>query len=91
MAGKTTLGGWGWQHQRKRAWWAPRVAAGGVDCARCGEPIIPGEPWDLGHADHDRNQYNGPEHRGCNRSAGAWQRQHGPLVPVDPDPKPWHE
>jgi hypothetical protein len=39
-----------------------------VDCARCGERIEPGEPWDLGHDDVDRSRYTGPEHRRCNRS-----------------------
>ena len=44
------------------------VAAGLVNCARCGELIEPGTPWDLGHAD-DGLDYNGPEHAYCNRSA----------------------
>ena len=39
-----------------------------VGCARCGEAIKPGAPWDLGHVDGtDRMLYSGPEHRRCNR------------------------
>jgi hypothetical protein len=75
MAGLTTARGYGWRHQRVRAAWRPRVDAGLVDCARCGEPIVPGEPWDLGHDDVDRSRYQGPEHRACNRSAGAGRRR----------------
>jgi hypothetical protein len=31
--------------------------------------------WDLGHSDFGRNTYAGPEHRYCNRSAGARKKQ----------------
>ena len=59
-------------HDRLRDWWKPRVAAGTVDCWRCGHRIRPDEPWDLGHDDHDRSKYRGPEHAGrCNRSAAG--------------------
>lgn len=70
----TTGRGYGWEHQQRRARWAPKVAAGGVACARCGEFIAPGAPWDLGHDDSDpsKRTYSGPEHANhCNRSAGA--------------------
>lgn len=72
MKGNTTARGYGAEHQRLRAYWAPQVAAGRVVCWRCGEVIRPGEPWDLGHNDADRTKYEGPEHRGrCNRSVGG--------------------
>lgn len=81
-----------------RAHWAHRLAAiwAGTDpeltqwiCRKCNEPILPGQPWDLGHlldqATHGPNTHNlEPEHRGqCNRAAGArlrWQRTQ-PLPP----------
>lgn len=66
--GGTTARGYGWKHQQERAEWAPEVAAGRVTCWRCGEPILPNEAWDLGHADEDRSITRGPEHaRRCNR------------------------
>ena len=67
----TTERGYGVEHQAERERWRPDVEAGLVDCWRCGDRIQPGRPWDLGHDDHDRTQYAGPEHRGCNRKAGA--------------------
>ena len=61
--------GYGTAHRRLRDEWAPRVAAGGVMCARpsCGKPIHPGEAWDLGHVD-GTSHYWGPEHRACTRA-----------------------
>lgn len=67
----TTERGYGAAHQRLRAQWAPKVATGTVRCARCHKLIRPDDLWDLGHHDRDRSQYQGPEHRSCNRSAGA--------------------
>jgi hypothetical protein len=59
--------------QGMRARYARLVEAGQAICARCRRPIFPGEPWDLGHVDGDRSRYAGPEHRRCNRHAGAKQ------------------
>lgn len=60
--------GYGEFHQAARKRLAPMVAAGGARCWRCGEPILPAEPWDLGHLDGDRTRYGGPEHARCNRA-----------------------
>jgi hypothetical protein len=58
----TTDRGYDGRHKRERARWKPKVERGEIDCARCGEPIQPDEPWDLGHTD-DRTGWTGPEHR----------------------------
>jgi hypothetical protein len=68
--GTTASRGYGAAHKAERDRWTARVDAGLVDCARCGQPIEPGRPWDLGHND-DRTGWTGPEHRTCNRVAGA--------------------
>jgi hypothetical protein len=69
--GETSARGYGSAHQKLRARWRIEVDAGRVDCARCGKPIVPGTPWDLGHDDESgRQAYRGPEHRICNRRAG---------------------
>lgn len=60
--------GYGWAHTKVRRSLAPLVDAGHAICARCGEPIAAGAPWDLGHDDLDRSLYSGPEHRRCNRA-----------------------
>ncbi|OZF33185.1 hypothetical protein CH296_11150 [Rhodococcus sp. 14-2496-1d] len=60
--------GYGVEHDRLRAQWKPRVATGNVRCSRCSKLIAASEPWDLGHDDHDRTKWNGPEHEACNRA-----------------------
>jgi hypothetical protein len=61
---------------RLRAHWRPAIAAGVVNCPRCGDPIRPNQDWDLGH-DHDLALGGDPagtmvpEHSRCNRRAGA--------------------
>lgn len=67
----TTERGYGNDHQKTRAKWAPFVAQGIVRCWRCKRLIAPGSPWDLGHDDHDRTIYRGPEHVRCNRGTST--------------------
>lgn len=59
-----------------RARLAPLVASGSALCSRCLEPIHPDEPWDAGHIDDlalggAADGPVAPEHRSCNRRAGA--------------------
>lgn len=60
--GTTSSRGYGRQHQALRNKLKPHVASGKANCARCGQPILPTQRWDLGHDDNDRTRYNGPEH-----------------------------
>lgn len=81
---------------RLRATWSARVEAGQVDCARCGRTILPGQPWDLGHA-VDRamggRDSDGlyPEHARCNRAAGGRLAQAMTRRPRPPtvSRRPW--
>ena len=66
---------YGPDHWRLRAILAPEVEAGLRDCAYCGERILPGEAWDLGHREN-RLGYNGPEHARCNRATAARRQRH---------------
>lgn len=68
--GTRTQRGYGADHARLRARWAPLVATGLVACTRCHLLIGPGEPWHLDHTD-DRTGYRGPSHARCNVSAGG--------------------
>ena len=70
-SGSTKQRGYGNAHRKLRKQWELRVATGVIDCWRCGQRIGRGDDWDLGHDDADRSKYRGPEHIGCNRSAGA--------------------
>lgn len=57
--------GYGAEHQKLRAQLKRDVVdPGHAYCWRCGGWINSDEPWDLGHDDHDRTKYRGPEHRG---------------------------
>ena len=53
-----------------------QIEDGGVPCARCPFPILPGQRWDIGHT-IDRaiggTDADGlsPEHARCNRAAGG--------------------
>src|SRR4051794_14389578 len=82
---KTAARGYGGRHQQLRAQFAPRVATGGVRCARCGEPIRPGEAWDLGHVDGDKSRYQGPEHARCNRATAGRRPWMPPAADEEPE------
>jgi len=66
----TVARGYGPTHKQARVRWAPLVAQEIIACARCMQPILAGQPWDLDH-DASRTGYLGPSHRACNRSAGG--------------------
>ena len=73
--GSTHARGYGRAHQQLRQQWELRVRTGLVVCHRCDLPIKRSDEWDLGHDDHDRTKYTGPEHAECNRRAGGQEAQ----------------
>src|SRR5262245_1258994 len=79
---------YGRAHARARAKIAPLVLAGGVRCARCGDPIATSEQWDLGNVAGDPSRYAGPEHAVCNRATNGRDRfrQLAPVVEDLPEP-----
>jgi len=78
--------GYDYKHEKLRKQLAPDVEAGRKNCWRCGERILAGEPWDLGHSDEDRTKYMGPEHQRCNRATAGRQTQfNGPPVDTSRD------
>src|SRR5947207_862422 len=84
----TTERGYGAGHQAARARVEPFVLAGGARCARCGEQIVPGEPWHLDHRDDGRG-YLGPSHSRCNLHVGGVEgaRRRWQALPA-PEPVP---
>jgi hypothetical protein len=48
-----------------------RALALGSPCVRCGQPLLPGQSFDLDHDDDNPRRYRGVAHSSCNRSAGA--------------------
>jgi hypothetical protein len=66
--GGTTKGGWGSKHQKLRAVLLP--SAYGKPCARCGQPMLPGQELHLDHND-DRTGWIGFSHARCNVRAAA--------------------
>ena len=61
-------------HHQKREMLKPFVASGEVGCAHCGELILPGDEWDLGHSQDRRT--SAPEHRRCNRATARRRLRH---------------
>ncbi len=66
---------YGYAHQQLRKVVAAQVAAGGVRCWRCGQPIDPAGPFDLGHREGGgADEYAGPEHPECGRATYGRER-----------------
>lgn len=79
----TTQRGYGAYHQKLRKHWETVVRAGKATCWRCEQPIAANAPFDLGHDDHDRTRYRGPEHVRCNRATA------GRRTPACDNSRPW--
>jgi hypothetical protein len=61
------------EHERIRASWQRILDSGKpITCWRpgCGKPIDPSN-WHLGHDDHDRTKYRGPECVPCNTATAS--------------------
>lgn len=78
---RTADRGYGARHQKLRKTLNQFVATGNCKCVRCGELIAANEHWDLGHDDHDRSLYTGPEHVKCNRATAGRNKR-------DPEARP---
>lgn len=84
--------GYGYDHRKIRAGLEDQMRRDGyLTCWRCGEPIHPGDEWHLGHDDHDRTIWRGPEHaRKCNLRAAGLKSQ-GKLNPLHASRNWWQQ
>ena len=80
----TTARGYGTRHQALRRRWGALLARtpGGIPCARCGDPVVPSDRWELDHDDEDRTRYLGISHWLCNRKAGGDKSQQPKVAAV---------
>lgn len=79
-------------HQTHRADWDHLIQAGHRPvCRRCGDPIEPGQRWQLGHitdlALGGNPKTRKPEHARCNETAGATLGN--ALRTAPPPSRPW--
>jgi len=81
--GSTTKGGWGNQHQKLRKRLLPQ--AYGKPCARCGQPMLPGQKLHLDHND-TRTGWLGFSHAACNLRAAAKKARAIQLYGKRPSP-----
>lgn len=86
----TTQRGYGHGHQQLRALWQHRIDSGEiVICWRPGcDQQITGTQWHLGHDDHDRTIYRGPECIHCNLSA-AGKKSHQTEPTTEQQSRRW--
>jgi hypothetical protein len=77
--GGTTVGGWGWSHQKLRKALLPQ--AYGQPCARCGRPMLQGQELHLDHSDA-RTGYLGFSHARCNLRAAAQKARRIQLTKI---------
>lgn len=70
--GRRQARGYDAAHDRLRAAWQARIDAGEVIyCWRCTTTRITGRRWHLGHDDHDRSTYRGPECVPCSTATAG--------------------
>lgn len=77
----STQRGYGYRHKQLRERAKRDVQRGTAICWRCNKPIPPNADFDLGHDDHDRTLYRGPEHQACNRAT----KTHHAIAHAGPD------